>query len=212
MRALLLSLLLAVSPALAADPTEPHPHQGLARAWSGAPPRVTLTAEQEEKLARGEPVLVQAAKGSGGNGVAVQDVAATPAQVWARITDFAAYPRMVPHVERCVPYARSGDRVDVEFELSVMGTTWVYYIAHRVHTAEGWVTWTLDYSRRSDLADSVGYWRVDPHPTQPGWSRVSYAVDVRLEGWVPGFVQDMLGRRGLLDATRWVKREAEAAP
>ena len=211
MRALALSLLVFTAPALAANPNEPHPNHGLARAWTGAPPRTTLTADQEARLARGEPVLVQTQKGQGGEGVAVQDIAAPPEVVWGRITDFAAYPRMVPHVVRCEPYARSGDRVDVTFEINVLGSAWVYYIEHRVHASEGWLTWTLDYSRHSDLADSVGYWRVDPHPTQPGWSRVFYAVDVRLDGWVPGFIQDILGRRGLLDATRWVKRESEAA-
>jgi hypothetical protein len=158
MRHALFGLLLALvcDPAQAADATRPHPHQGVVRAWSGLPPAVTLSSAQEAALARGEAVKLQSRRDGTGVGVAVQDVAAPPATVWSRITDFRAYPRMVAHVTRCEPYSRSGDRVKVDFVISAMGSTYEYYVDHRVHTDQGYVTWTLDYSRESDLDDSVG--------------------------------------------------------
>lgn len=211
MRSVTWTMLFALlsGPALAADASKPHPHQGLVRAWSGAPPAVSLNSTQEAALARGEPVKIQSKRDGVGVGVAVQDVAAPPEKVWSKITDFRAYPRMVSHVTKCEPYSRSGDRVKVDFAISAMGSTYEYYVDHRVRTDQGYITWTLDYSRESDLDDSVGYWKVDAHPTKPGWSRITYSVQVRLRGWVPGFVEDMLASRGLTDATSWVKRESE---
>ena len=73
------------------------------------------------------------------------------------------------------------------------------------------MTWTLDYSKESELDDSVGYWVVKPHPKTPGWSRVFYSVRVQTSSFMPGFIEDMIARRGLVTATAWVKREAEKA-
>ena len=67
----------------------------------------------------------------------------------------------------------------------------------------------LDYSKESDLDDSTGYWLIYPSPTDPNKTRVEYSVDIRIKGWVPSFIEDMLADQGLEDATRWVKRESE---
>ena len=34
-------------------------------------------------------------------------------------------------------------------------------------------------------------------------------MDMRLKGWVPGFVENMLAKKGLTMATSWVKKQAE---
>src|SRR4051794_1915776 len=100
---LLLASLLA--PAEAADATKPHPHQGVLPAYTGAPPMPTLTASELATLATGKPVTKQAQTASGsdaaGHALAVQDIHAEPAVIWARITDFADYPTMVDNVKEC---------------------------------------------------------------------------------------------------------------
>ena len=58
-----------------------------------------------------------------------------------------------------------------------MGIGIDYYIEHIIHTDEGWVTWTLDYSRKSDLDDSVGYWRVTARPPSPAATRAALPDD-----------------------------------
>ena len=85
----------------------------------------------------------------------------------------------------------------------------VYFIEHSFHKSEGYMTWTQDYTRESDLDDSTGYWLVYPSPDTPGATRVEYTVDMRLKGWVPGFVENMLAKKGLTMATSWVKKKAE---
>lgn len=210
--ALFLALGLSASPAFAADATKPHPHQGVVASYSGAPPIPELTEDDLEKLAEGKTVRKQQKDDSGGGrGVAVQDVHATPDVVWSRITKYDKYPEWVDGVLECEVYENTGEHIKARFKIGAMGTRVEYYIDHVYHPDEGWMTWTLDYTRESDLDDSVGFWRVVPLPDKPGWSRVYYSVEVRLKGWVPGFIETMIAKKGLTQATEWVKRESEAA-
>ena len=61
-----------------------------------------------------------------------------------------------------------------------------------------------------NLDDIVGFWRVTPVEGAPQKSLVEYSVDIRVKGWVPSFVREVLVGRGLKSATRWVKVQAEA--
>jgi hypothetical protein len=71
------------------------------------------------------------------------------------------------------------------------------------------LTWTLDYSRSSDLDDSVGFWRVTPVEGAPDRAQVEYSVDIAISSWVPGFVRNLLVDDGLKQATSWVKVQSE---
>ena len=57
------------------------------------------------------------------------------------------------------------------------------------------MTFHLDYSRRSDLDDSVGYWYVEP--TGRTTSRVFYSCECKLRGWVPPPVYSLLTKEAL---------------
>lgn len=201
--------LLLVLSTLAADPTTPHRHQGIEPAFSGAPPAVSLTAEESAKLAAGELVLKQVRSGNGGKGVAFMDIAATPETIWSRITNYAMYPTWVDNVAECEVYRRAGDKIWTRFVLDPFKMKIEYYIAHTYNAAAGWLTWTLDYTRQSDLDESVGYWRVTPITTSPPRTRLEYSVVVRYEGWVPQFVQDSISKKGLTNAVSWVKKQSE---
>lgn len=209
---LLSSLVVA---ALAADANAPHPHQGVLPAYTGAPPEVPLTAEDLATLKAGDPVHKQvqdkSGDGASGRGVAIQDVHADPATVWARITDFGRYPQMVDNVKSCEVEGKDGEMIDVHFVIGAPLVSIEYWIRHRYQPSEGWMTWTLDYRKHSDFDDSVGFWRVEPHPDKDGWSRVFYSADVRASGWVPAPIENAFATVGLKRATAWVKRESEKA-
>lgn len=209
MRVLVLGLLAFASPAFAADPAQPHTHQGVVAAYKGKPAKPALTAEDIAALGRGEAVLKQSQGDSGGRGIAVQDIKATPEQIWSRITAYDKYPLWVENVDKCAVYQRAGDQILVEFAISAMFVGVTYYVRHTYKPAEGYMTWTLDYSRLSDLDDSVGFWVVEPVADKPGYTRVFYSVDVKLSGWVPSGLESMLAKSGLTKATAWVKRESE---
>jgi hypothetical protein len=201
---------LAATPALAADPNKPHPHQGVLPTFSTTPPVPDLTADDLAKLAQGKAVQKQVQGEAGGRGIAVQDVAAPPAVVWSRITSYPRYPEWVDGVFECEVYEIADEHIKARFLIGAMGVKVEYFIDHVYDPTNGVMTWTLDYSRESDLDDSVGFWRVLPHPEKAGWSRVVYSVNVRLKGWVPGFIESMIAKKGLTQATEWVKRESEA--
>jgi carbon monoxide dehydrogenase subunit G len=186
-----------------------HPHQGMLTPYKGEPPKITLSAADLILLDKGETVMKQSEAGLGGRGMAVQDIAAPTDVVWDRILDFDGYPKMIANVKQIEVYEKNPERVKVRFVIGQFGIKLEYFIDHVVHRDKGFMTWTLDYSRKSELDDSVGYWYVEPHPTRKGETRLYYSVDVRMRGFVPAFVQDMVRQEGLVRATRWVKAFSE---
>ena len=200
-------VLLGGGSALAADAKQPHNNQGIVAAYKGAPAVVTLSADDEAKLSAGQMVQKQGQTGNGGHAVAFMNINATPDKVWSKITSFSSYPTWVDSVNSCTTYKKEGSLIYVDFVLSVMGIGVQYYIKHDHQPSLGYMTWTLDYSRLSDLDDSVGYWRVSA--ISPTVTRVEYSVDIRFKGWIPGFVQEMISSKGLMTATSWVKKQSE---
>lgn len=204
--------LLALGPqASAADAGTPHPHQGVLTKFSGRPTLPALSADDLGKLAAGQPVLKQERGDGGGRGTAVQDVRATPERIWSRILSFSKYPEWVDNVKVCELYEDKGTTKKAHFVIGAALFSAEYWITHQVHTDQGFMTWHLDYSKTSDLEDSVGFWVVEPLPDKPGFTRLWYSVDVKVGGWVPAFVEDMVAKSGLTKATTWVKRESEKA-
>ena len=61
-----------------------------------------------------------------------------------------------------------------------------YYLEHHYEPMLNSMTWTLDYGRRSDVFDSVGYWYVE---AQPWGCRTYYTQDSLLPSWVPAPVR-----------------------
>ena len=195
----------------AADANQPHPHQGVLPKFTGNPPVPALSESDLATLAQGKAVMKQVKSDTGGRGTAFQDVNATPEKIWGKITNLAMYPTWVDGVSLCEVYKTSGSEIDARFIIGAMGMKVEYFVKHSYHPDLGYMTWTLDYSRLSDLDDSVGFWHVEALADKPGWSRVVYSVQVKLNGWVPGFIEDMLANSGLTKATAWVKRESEKA-
>ena len=203
--------LLLMTAAIAGDADEPHPHQGVIKAFSGAPPAAKLSAADEALLKDNKAVKKQVKVGdSGGRGVAVMDIHAPTDLVWKKIKDYPSYPSWVEGLNKCEIYKESGDDLWVYFQASVIGIGVEWWIEHHFNEADGYVTWTLDYTKHSDLDDSVGYWRVTELSADPPLTRVEYSVQIQLTGWVPGAVEDMLANKGLTVATSWVKQQAEA--
>lgn len=215
MRSVLAAALFLAAPALGADPTEPHDHTGVLAPYPQPPPKPEITADDQALLDQGKPVLKQIRSeldgGAGGRGVAIQDIHASEDVIWAHITDFANYPEWVDNVRVCETYETDGEHVRTRFVVGAMLLSGEYYIDHVVQRDKGWMTWTLDYRRNSDLDDSVGYYRTEPHPNKDGWTRLYYSVDFQVKQWVPQGLQDMVAKQGLKKATEWVKRESEAA-
>lgn len=204
-----LPALLPALPASAADANAPHEHQGILTPYRGAPPAIALAQADLDALAAGTEVQKQVQVGNGARAVAVMDVNAPLDKVWGKIMDHNRYPQWVDGVSACQIYRTEGSYVYTRFVLSVLGTSVEYFVKHTVNKAAGWVTWTLDYSRQSDLDDSVGFWRVTALPGGAPKTRVEYSVELRLKSWIPEFAANYIRSKGLSSATAWVKKQSE---
>ena len=205
---ILLCLTMAGS-AFGADPNAPHPHKGKSEKFSNPQPS-KLSAEEIALLKQGKAVRRQVRGKGGGRGIAIMDVNAPANRIWKTILDYKAYPEWIDKLDQTKVYGGTPEAgYLVTFELSVLGMDIVYYIDHDYFPDKGYLTWTLDYTRESDVDDSTGYWLVYPSPDSPGMTRVEYTVDLQLKGWVPGIIENMLAKKGLTKATSWVKQQAE---
>ena len=209
MLTLFLLAFLSGGPAHAADANKPHPHQGKSEKFAQPKP-TKLSKSEVVTIKEGRAVRRQVKNDSGGRGIAIMDVKASPDKIWKTIVDYKAYPNWIDKLDKTSIYGGTPETgLKVKFELSVIGMDVIYFIDHSYHPDKGYMTWTLDYTRESDLDDSTGYLLVYPSPDTPGATRVEYTVDMRLKGWVPGFVENMLAKKGLTMATSWVKKQAE---
>lgn len=203
--------LLAAGSAGAADRSEPHPHKGVLKPYAATFEPLLITAAEQATLDKGAPVFKETEGKIGGRGVAIFMVQASPATVWSTIKSFEKYPKWVDNVDKLEVYHRAPGRIDAYFSISAMAVGIDYFISHNLNEKERYLTWTLDYSKKSDLDDSVGYWKVDEVPGKPDQARVTYSVDIQIKGWVPGFIRTIIVDSGLKKATSWVKKYSERA-
>ena len=193
----------------AADATKPHPHKGVLKPYPRPPPPLKLSDAEMKLLAQSKPAMRQAEGNAGGRGMAIFAVKASPDITWATINDLKSYPKWIKEVKKLEVYKKDGGKIDAAFTISSFPVTLEYFIHHDYDMANRWGTWTLDYSRESDLDDSVGFWRVNPVDGKPNESVVEYSVDIAIKGWVPDFIRKTLVEDGLKTATSWVKVQSE---
>jgi hypothetical protein len=201
----------ATGPAsMAADPGTPHPHQGVLEPYQPVPPTVSLDEGQQKRLAEGKLVIMTIEKeDSGGTGIGVIDIAAPKDIVWSRIMGFAHYPEWIGPVKFCEVYHQAGDTTNTHVKISGFLYKYEYFLINVFWPRQSLMTWTLDYSRRSDFDDCVGVWYVEEHPEKAGWSRAWFSSDLKLNGPIPGFLMGFIKKKGIKDATKWVKEQSE---
>jgi len=196
---------------LAADETMRHYHRGKLRKYELSAPSIMLSSGDEEVLRNGRPLMQVIVQADGRRRLLmVRDIATPGWVVMDRILDFAAYPRMIKGCDSMVPYSdKKEGRLRVmkaDYEIHAGPMNFKYYMRHEIDEHQKCMTFHLDYDRRSDLDDSVGYWFVQP--TGAEQCRVYYACDTTLRGWVPGPVYNLLGKTALKQTTTWVNEEA----
>mmetsp|Transcript_35550 Transcript_35550/g.74663 ORF Transcript_35550/g.74663 Transcript_35550/m.74663 type:complete len:291 (+) Transcript_35550:83-955(+) len=195
----------------AADSSTPHPHEGKLEPFRHGAPN-DLTAAEKASVDAGNPVqkTVQFDEGVGARAVAVFHVDAPPDVVWSCITDIRQYPRMVPGVAETSVYGTSktrsgGQHTLVKYTLALLGYRMTYFLDIWYEPKQNSMTFRMDYTRLSDLDDTIGYWHVEPTDTG---SRVTYSAALILRGWWPKPVVNMLLSTSLGRATSWVGIEA----
>jgi len=207
--------LLIISPkAIDAGATTSHPHQGKVPPFQAGAPNVELDGKAEVILSNGKPFQTQIQSETSGRGLVVQDVKAPTHVVWGKILDYDNYAKMVPKTIQSENYKVEvhGDNSQTIYTRMKVGVPLIkleFFIKHEYKPELNSLTWTLDYSKKSDFDDSCGYWYVIPHPNNPNWTRVYYSVEVALFDWIPKFAVNFMSSKALTDATSWVKKFSE---
>lgn len=204
--------LLCAATAEAATDSQPHYHRGKLTPYKVGPPSVLLSSRDEQCLRSGKPVMqaLVAEDGVTRRMIMVQDIPVPSSIVLGRIMDLNAYDRMVSGVDSCVRYASAESHgvqtVKAEYEIHALHLKYKYFVEHTYDPKAQCMVFRLDYARRSDLDDTVGYWFVDS--TGRSSCRVFYSCECKLRGWVPGPVYSMMTKEALKKATVWVSDES----
>ena len=107
------TLLLVAAFASGADPSAPHPHQGLLGKYERLPPSKIGMGKldvETEALRQGSPVLkLIQSPGGWTRSVSVQDVHAPESVVWSAINDLPRYPKMIEGVIACDVYSKKNE-------------------------------------------------------------------------------------------------------
>ncbi len=107
---------------------------------------------------------------------------ATPAELYAVVTDFPAYPRLFREMTSAQVIERDGNRHRVEFRLEmVVAIRYVLDLVCNPETFE--VDWT--YVEGEVVTNSEGAWRFVP---EKDGTRLDYRVALTIKAPLPGFV------------------------
>ena len=201
---------LVQSPSSLAHEDGPHPFAPELRPIAGTPEDVPLTEEEQQRLYSGKIVIKRFDTPRAGSGIVFREVNAPPAAVWKIILSFEMYPKWSDNISQCDVVRRQGRIWYVEMLTRFLWVTSKLNFIHRIQRPMGYVTWTLDRSKKSDIRDLVGYWRVSESSQGPNFTRLEYGSQVITHN-VPDFVVDFLARDTLIEGTEWVKEQAELA-
>jgi len=214
--AVLLAALLGDASADFASADLPHPHSGKLTPYEIGKPSIRLSAEDEAQLAAGQALMQAIVQEDGETRrlLMVKDVRAPPDVITSRILDLDAYPRMVKGCDRTATYETSEtahgraklQTIKTRYDIHAMHMKFTYFMVHYYDPTARCMTFHLDYARRSDLDDSVGYWYVEP--TGQEQCRVYYSCVTKLRTWVPSPVYALLTKVALKQATTWVDTES----
>lgn len=210
--ALFASVLLWAPSALGASEGQRHYHSGKLTKYKMGPPPLLLSAADEARLSQGHAVMQSLVSDDGTRRlISVQDIEVPADVVMGRILDFEKYDKMVTAVDACNNYAnvelRDGSKlIKSKYTIHAAHLKFTYFVEHRYDPVERCMVFNLDYSKQSDLDDTVGYWYA--RPRSPTSCRIFYSTECKLRGWVPAPVYNILAKQALAQATTWVSREA----
>ena len=122
----------------------------------------------------------------------IQDVDVPPEIVWKLLLDFRRTQKFVGGITACKPYSKrrtltGGQVICAAYTASVTSFYKMrYFLEHVYEPFQHSMTWTLDYSRASDVHDTIGYWHVEAIETG---SRVTYTQTTMLPAWIPNAIK-----------------------
>jgi hypothetical protein len=178
----------------------PHPHTGKLVPFKAGEPDVKLDESALKRLAAGKAYSTKIESEAGFRGISVQDVEAPTDVVWGQILDFDTYNQKAPSTSESEIYKTEDlldgqKRIWARIKVGIPGVRLQYHVNHLYEPKKNSLTWTLDYSKKSDFDDSAGFWYVIKHPDRPNHTRLFYSLEVRVFPWVPQFAVNLMSKQ-----------------
>jgi len=194
----------------ASSTDEPHWHEGKAERFVPGDPKISLNDVGLKKLENGDMHEIVTTGGMSKRIFHIQDVHAPPVIIWKRILDFNNYNAM-EFVYGSNTYEKGLNKYT---HMKINFSFWILdcFIQYEYYPNLKSLVLSLDYSKKSDVDDFVGFWYVIPHPDRGekgDWSRVYYSIDVTLNEWIPTFIRDIFVRNIATLTLNWIKKESE---
>lgn len=204
--------------AVPASSFEPHPHNGILEPFKRQPPKrynMVVSADVDRKLQAGKTFIDRKDLDNGfRRTIAIKNIDAPASIIFDQIVDVASYPSKIDGIIGTDVYSDERNlnglhtiyaRYRVRFAALVAES----YVYHEIDPFTRCMTFHLDYSRKSDVSDQIGYWWVEPLGRDR--SRVFYAAVSTVPVWVPPFavgsILDLVAKRAL----SWVDVESRKA-
>ena len=136
------------------------------------------------------------------------EIAASPADVMAVITDYQAYPEWATGVKKAEVTKRDakGRPSEVAFEVSQMGVSATYALGYRYRAGDGGVSWTTK-SASGAVKDITGEYVLDP--SEVG-TKVTYRISIETAIPMIGFVKRQAEKAIVGTALGGLKKRVES--
>ena len=183
-------------------------------AWTAlaAPVAIAPTDAEWTKIAAGDVVVRNAPELDPPGAYAWVEVKAEPGALWNVLNDPAEAAAASGAVESCETYINeptsTGKKIGLHYVLNVAWTQVEYHVLRDFRPGDGWMTWTLDPDKKSDLVHTSGHYVVGEGRT-PGTLLLSYKTQADSGRNVPQWITNMLTGKALKGYLGHVKTIAE---
>jgi len=206
---LLLLTQLAAEPSPSVPPTAPC----IACRADLAQIRSSYTEADWQALLQGKVVTTRIGDSRSGGAVQTTNEASAivpypPAQVWSVVTDFESRPQFVPGSKDVHIRRREGNRLWIDEHLRVLFINVRFTVISTLDPEQGSVTWVLDHSAPSDIADTTGSWTVVPL-NEGKETLVRYRTWVDSGRSVPRLAEEFLTKRSLPKIVEGLRAEVQ---
>lgn len=174
---------------------------------------LALTAAEEATL-QARDVVIRPLPTSAASGVrvlAVVDIHAPKAAVWAALLDFQARITSNSAAKSAEHYRPSTPTEQwVKWRVSKFGFEINFHNHYLLDLANGRMIHELDATKENDLAGSRGVYELHPSPAGAGWTRLAYEVESKFGQALPEFVQRWMSTGATRDFMANMATSAEA--
>lgn len=172
-----------------------------------------LTADELARMEKGHAVVktdtyptADGARGARVKGYCV--INTLPDAAWAIMLDYHKFDQFMPRLEKLEVLEKTQHTMKATETVRVPLGVISYTIDLVFKPEQRTVNWTLDKSRKHDLAETFGRWELLPYGQDKTLLRYTTTLDSGF--FVPRFLEEYLLRNNLSDALLSLKRRAES--